>query len=1084
MGAGKAPHGRDPPVRGEAVHESERTRVTRLFLAGRTVVLKEPLGPDAECRLRHEVTILERLRGVAGVPQLVEAPQYPGAIVVDDVDGTSLAGRATPLAVDDLIGLAVGLAKAVAGMHRRGVMHRDITPANILISGDDGASCLVDFALATPFAELRPEFTHHTEIVGTLPYLAPEQTGRTGRSVDQRADLYALGALLYELATGAPPFGCGDPLRLTHDHLARVPVPPAEVNPAVPAPLSEIIMHLLEKEPDNRYQTAEGVVYDLERLRDADPSAAARLRVGERDVPLQLLPPSRLVGRDDEVAALEAAFEEALAGRCRGVLVGGAPGVGKTALVDELRPVVTGSDGWFVAGKFDQYRRDLAFDAVYQALRALGRLLLAEPEEELAQVRERILEAVGPNVGLLTAVQPVFAALLAVQPDPGDPLTAQVRAQRTAVEVLRAVVSRKRPLVLFVDDLQWAGRTPLGVVDLVLSEKQIDGLLLVGAYRDGDVDATHPLAAALSRWREQPAVRHLRLGNLPVSGSVAMAAEMLHADRAAAAGLVEVINPCTSGNPYETVEVLNALRRDGVLSATAAGWRWDAAAVRTHLGQSEVAGLLAARVEALPAPSRQVVEEMACFGGRTELSELQAAVAAPRGVVEQRLAPALDEGLLVLEPGIRQAVRFRHDRIREVVLRGLGPQRRRTLRLAMARRLAGVPERFACAAEQYLRVVDAVDNPAERRMVVGLLRRAADQATLIGDHALVNALLAAVLQLVDPGDVATLAEVHTYRHAALYSMGRLEEADDEYRTIEGLCTNAMDRADATVVQARSLTHRNRFVEAIGLGIQSLRELGITVPVADRLSSELDHQFDHLYWWLDHIDAADDLARPEVTDARLLVTARLINAILPAAHMSADHATLAWLSLEALRIWIEHGPACALLGPVSHTAFAAGTMRGDYAVGWQAMRRVLALGEARGYEPDTSQVRFLSALLSCWFEPIENSVQAAQRAREGLIAGATWPTPDTPITRPRGPAGQRAIAGRPRRGGGGRTCLRAADRRQADRRIVRQLPVAGWCAARRKHHRSRCGGPRRQIRRQRPSASPRACHPRARRRHLR
>ena len=157
------------------------------------------------------------------------------------------------------------------------------------------------------------------------------------------------------------------------------------------------------------------------------------MRIGEHDVPLRLLPPSRLVGRDAEVAALEAAFEEALAGRCRGVLVGGAPGVGKTALVDELRPVVTGRDGWFVAGKFDQYRRDLEFDAVYQAFRALGRLLLAEPEDELAEVRERILAAVGANAGLLTAVVPEFAALLGVPPDPGDPLTAQVRAQRVGV---------------------------------------------------------------------------------------------------------------------------------------------------------------------------------------------------------------------------------------------------------------------------------------------------------------------------------------------------------------------------------------------------------------------------------------------------------------------------------------------------------------------------------------------------------------------------------------------------------------------------------------------------------------------------
>ncbi|OLS99470.1 hypothetical protein BJF90_08070 [Pseudonocardia sp. CNS-004] len=352
--------------------------MSRLFLTGRTVIRKEPLGPDAERRLRHERAMLERLRDVAGVAQL-EAPRYPGSIVLADVGGTSLAELATPLAVDALIGLAVGLAQAVAGMHRRGVMHRDITPANIVISGD-GIPFLVDFAVATSFAEIRPVFTHHTQIVGTMAYLAPEQTGRTGRSVDQRADLYALGATLYELATGEPPFGTGDPLRLAHDHLARVPAPPAKVNPVVPGPLSEIILHLLEKEPDHRYQTADGVVHDLERMREAQVRpAAASVRVGERDVPLRLLPP-RLVSRDDEVATLQAAFEDAQAGRCRAVLVGGTPGVGKTALVDELRPLVAGRGGWFVAGKFDQYRRDLEFNGVHQALRALGRLLLAEPD--------------------------------------------------------------------------------------------------------------------------------------------------------------------------------------------------------------------------------------------------------------------------------------------------------------------------------------------------------------------------------------------------------------------------------------------------------------------------------------------------------------------------------------------------------------------------------------------------------------------------------------------------------------------------------------------------------------------------------
>jgi signal transduction histidine kinase len=983
MATGGVRSGRDPSSSVETLYVTGRTRVTRLFLPGRTAVRKEFLGPDAERRLRLELVMLERLRGLPGVAQLIDEPRYPGSIVLADLGDTSLADVPTPLDVGVLVGLASTLAQAVAGMHRRGVLHRDITPATIVMSRD-GAPSLVGFGSATSLAEIRPEFTHHAEITGTLAYLAPEQTGRTGRSVDQRADLYALGATLYELATGRPPFGSGDPLRLTHDHLALVPTPPDEANPAVPAPLSQIIMHLLEKEPDRRYQSAEGLVHDLERLR-ADPRVGA-LRVGEHDAPLRLLPPSRLVGRDAEVAALQAAFEDALAGRCRAVLVGGAPGVGKTALIDELRPVATRSRGWFVAGKFDQYRRDVEASGVYQAFRALGRLLLAEPEDDLAEVRERIRAALGPNAGLMAAVASEYAALLGVPPDPGDPMTAQVRGQRNGVQILRAVASPQRPVVLFLDDLQWAGRTPLGFVDLLLDEEPIEGLLLVGAHHEHGATSADPLDALLPRWRDRAGVRQLRLAGLPGPSRVTMVAEMLHVDPAAAATLVELIEPHTAGNPYETVELLNGLRRDGVLTATATGWRWDPATARARLNRPEAGRLLATPAAAVPAPSRRLVEAMACLGGRAPVSTLRAATGASAGVVAQLLAPALDEGVLVVEPGADEAVRFRHDRIHEAILRGLPPHRRRRLQRDMARRLALVPDLVAVAAGQYLPVVDEIDDPAERQRVVDLLRRAADQARSVADHALLSTLLGAALTLVDEGRTATLVELRTRRHAALFGLGRLEEADEEYRVLEGLCPLAVERADATAVQVSSLTHRNRFTDAVALGVASLRDLGIAVPTAERFPAELDSQVDHLYRWLDHVEGSADRARPDITEPTLLAATRLINAILPPAFFAPDFSLYAWLSLETVRIWLEHGPGRSLLGPATHAANAAMALRGDYAVGYRAMRHILARGEAGGFEPETSLVRASFATLCCWFEPIERAVQEADRAREGLIAG--------------------------------------------------------------------------------------------------
>ncbi|XVU28029.1 AAA family ATPase [Actinoplanes sp. CA-054009] len=971
----------DPSARFVVVHESTRTRMSRLSRAGRTLMVKEPLGPDAESRLRHETAVLERLRGAAGVAQLADEPLHEGSIVLADAGPGTLAELPKPVPAHDLAGIALGLARAMAELHRREVIHRDLTPANVVVAAD-GTPTLVDFALATSIAEIRPAFTHHSEILGTLAYLAPEQTGRTGRAVDQRADLYALGAVLYELGTGRPPFGTDDPMRLIHDHLARLPAPPAAVNAEIPEPLSRIILHLLEKEPDNRYQSADGVVHDLERLRD-DPVEPGEFPVGEHDFPVRLLPPSRLVGRDKQVAALKEAFSDALAGRCAGVVISGPPGVGKTVLADELRAVVTAAGGWFVAGKFDEYRRDQEFNAVQQAFTSLGRMLLAEPEDEVASIRARMLRALGANAGLLATVVPEFATLLGPG-DLGDPLTAAVRAQLVAAGALRAVASRRRPVVVFIDDLQWGGGVPLGFVDMVLSNEGSEGLLLVAAYREGHVDPSHALAGMLSRWGEA-AVPHLGLSNLTGDDFTTLLSETLHVPAGAVAELGEVLAPHCAGNPYETVELLNALRRSGVLTAAADGWRWDTAAVRAQLTRAEGGGLLSTWVTAMPERSRRAVEAMACLGGRAKLSVLEIAIAAP-GAVPDLLEPALREGILVMEAGPVAAVRFRHDRIREDVLGGLAPDRRAELHLAMARRLAAVPDLFAVAAEQYLPVADAVTEPAERRAAAALLRRAADEVTQIGEFPLVHALLAAALTLADQAGAEALIELRTLHHAALFSMGRLEAADDDYRKLEELATSVLDRAAATALQVTGLTHRNRFPEAIDLGIRSLRECGIDVPGADQMPAAVDRQFARLYEWLDSPEAAGEATRPDLADPALMTAGSLLSAMLSPVYFVGDQATFSWVGLEALRIWTEHGPGHSLVGPAANAAFHAVTQRGDYAAAFRVARRILALAESRSYEPDTSHARLVVSLLQSWFEPVENSIQESLRAREGLLAG--------------------------------------------------------------------------------------------------
>ena len=970
-------------VRTDLLHESQRSRVARLVFPDGTVIRKEPLGPDGEKRRRRELAVLERLSGVDGVVQLVGKQPSRGSILVEDVRGEPLAGVDKPLEVASLTALAVDLARVVAAVHGRGVIHRDINPANVVLAEKDRHPVVIDFALAATSAQLRPEFTDHTEIVGTLPYLAPEQTGRTGRPVDQRADLYELGATLYELATGAPPFGMGDPVRLIHDQLTRVPRAPGEVNPAMPADLSAVIMRLLEKEPDNRYQTADGLVYDLVRVRDGE----RLVRPGEHDFPDRVLAPSRLAGRDDEIDGLAAEFAEVASGRCRAVLVGGAPGVGKTSLIERLRPFVTASGGWFVSGKFDQYRRGQEFDGVYQALRALGRLLLAEPDEEVADVKARLLRALGPYAGLLTAVVPEFATLLRVPPDMGDPLTAQVRAQRSATEVLRAVASRRRPLVFVVDDLQWAARTPLGFVDQIFSGMEnIEGLLLVGAYRDSEVDATHPLAAMITRWdRQQRGPTRLHLGNLTVADVTSMVADMLRIDTLRSAGLTAPLVARTMGNPYDTVELLNTLRHHGLLTPSADGWQWDVTALGER-GRADMASLLAERANAVPQPTRALMEAMACLAFRVELRVLETAIALPAAEVEQRLAPAIDDGLLVLEAGPEDAVRFRHDLVQESILHRLGSRRAGALRLRLARRLGKRSEFFAVAAELYMPMADAVRDPHERSRVAELLIRAAEQGKLLSNYLLVERLLAAAVEFADPADAALLVRLHTGRHLALYSLGRLDEANDVYNSIDQLSANPVERTEATLVQVSSLTNQGRSPQAIALGVELLRQLGLAVPARERLDDEVERRLDALYRWLHETTIADDLSHPEITDPALHAVGSLINRLMPPAFFR-DQSMMNWLSLEALRMWAEHGPGPTLVGPASHIAFVVTPLRQDYRTSHRLMRRILTVSEARGYEPHTSQARFLYALGSDqWFEAIEPDITQALRAREGLVHG--------------------------------------------------------------------------------------------------
>jgi len=970
--------------------ESERTRVYRRSFAGRSVILKHGLGAGAASRARHEKSMLARLAGVPGVPALAEAPETDW-VAFEDAGGAPLRVPFSTgaFAAAPFVTFALQLTDIVASVHRAGIVHRDINPSNILTVGAERRPLLIDFNIASSSAVERPAFTAHSKIEGTLAYIAPEQTGRTGRTADHRADLYALGATLYELATGRRPFVGNDAFELIRNLLLQVPIPPATVDPDVPRPLSDIVMRLLAKEPDERYQSAEGLDADLrELLRRLERGNAKPFQLGEKDFPQRLTPPSRLVGREAERAALQAAFDDALTGSCNALLIAGMPGVGKTALSNELRPIVTAKGGWFVSGKFDRSRLDLDSDAVLRTVRSLLRLLLAEPEEALEPLRPDLLRALGANLGLATAILPELALLLRVAAEPLDDAPLEVgRFYRIGVDILRTLAG-SRPIVFVLDDLQWASATPLGFIDAIASEAGIPGFLFVGTYRNADVDSAHPLSAMLSRWdRLNAAPRSLILNNLGRSDLGALLGEMMRLRPADALRLADAIATRTDGNPYDTTELVNALRHDGALTHGGNGWTWDDASIRRYVGAGDVIDLLTSRIDALPPDSARLLEIMACLGGEVESSLLRAAAGCSASELESSMTPALDDGLIVLEPGDDATVRFRHDRVQQAANSRLDHGDRPALHLALATRLQAIARFEATAAEQYLPVLGLITAPAERLRCIALFRGAANLARLLSNDVAVGRFLTAAVTmygaLAAPDDDELASELDREMHAALYRLGRLTEADDIYDSIARRRSDPAELVDSACTQILSLTNRGRFGAALALGIDSLAAIGLALPRAELLDASIEQRLTTVARWCDDEELrVAHRVRSEAIDARGTAAAKLISAMMPPALFS-DRAILAWLVLESLDLWAAHGPQPLLVGPICHVAIFSNELEDIHTIGYRIAKYVLTESENRGFD-QTSIARFLYSISVQWFEPFREGVRQARIAREGLL----------------------------------------------------------------------------------------------------
>ena len=582
--------------------------------------------------LAHEFALKDYLDGAWAARPLELVQSRGRTLLLLECRGTgtldSLLGK--PLGLEVFLNLAPAITHAIGRLHERGLVHKDIKPAHILLDPVTEEVWLTGFGSASRLPRERqvpepPEF-----IAGTLAYMSPEQTGRMNRSIDSRSDLYSLGITFYQMLTGSLPFAATDPMELVHCHIARTPVPPHERVGNIPALISQIVMKLVAKTAEERYQTAAGVEHDLRRCL-AEWEMRGRIDefpLAEHDVTDRLLIPERLYGRSREVAVLLSAFHRVVAtGTPELILVSGYSGIGKSSVVNELHKALVLSRGLFASGKFDQYKRDIPYATVAQAFQSLVRQILSKSEAELQGWRDALREALGPNGLLIVDLIPELELVIGEQPPVPDlsPQDAQRRFQTVLRRFIAVFARPEHPLALFLDDLQWLDAATLDLLEDLLTQRDIRHLLLIGAYRDNEVDAAHPLMRKLDAIRRAGAtVQDIVLAPLTYDDLEQLISDSLHCETQPANPLVQLVHEKTGGNPFFAIQFLSALADEALLVFDHADARWFCDLGRIHAKRytDNVVDLMVVKLNRLPAETQAALRQLACVGAGAEFALL------------------------------------------------------------------------------------------------------------------------------------------------------------------------------------------------------------------------------------------------------------------------------------------------------------------------------------------------------------------------------------------------------------------------------------------------------------------------------